>query len=78
MLFLNQSASPYASYYGLQISVHRPFIPMPRKPAPLPFPSLTICTSAARSCIQVLEKYLARFGPAFLHNHHQVRCSEKR
>ncbi|GJE89782.1 Zn(II)2Cys6 transcription factor [Phanerochaete sordida] len=71
-LWASQSASLFAAYHAMRIFVHRPFIPMPRKPAPLPFPSLTICTSAARSCIQVLDKYLARFGPAFLHNHHQL------
>ncbi|TCD69092.1 hypothetical protein EIP91_008734 [Steccherinum ochraceum] len=54
LLFLNQSAHLYAHYYQLQIAVHRPFIPSPRKPSPLSFPSLAICTNAARSCIHVL------------------------
>ncbi len=66
MLFLNQSASLYASYYALQISVHRPFIPSPRKPSSLTFPSLAICTNAARSCIHVLDLQYKRAGsPAF-------------
>ncbi|CCM00118.1 uncharacterized protein FIBRA_02145 [Fibroporia radiculosa] len=55
IMFLNQSAHLYASYYQLQISVHRPFIPSPRKPSPLSFPSLAICTNAARSCTHVLD-----------------------
>ena len=50
-----QSAMLYSGYYMLQINVHRPFIPSPRKPSRLSFPSLAICTNAARSCIHVLE-----------------------
>lgn len=68
-----QSTSLFAAYHAIRIIIHRPFIPMPRKPSPLPFPSLAICTNAARSCIQVLDRYFARFGPVFVHNHHQVR-----
>ncbi|KAF9223941.1 hypothetical protein BS17DRAFT_704855 [Gyrodon lividus] len=49
-----QSSVLYASYYLVQILIHRPFIPSPRKPSPLPFPSLAICTNAARSCAHVL------------------------
>ncbi|KAI0771317.1 fungal-specific transcription factor domain-containing protein [Trametes elegans] len=66
MLFLNQSANLYAHYYQLQIAVHRPFIPSPRKPSPLSFPSLAICTNAARSCIHVLDvQYRRAGGPTF-------------
>lgn len=71
-LWAAQSASLFSAFYTMRIFVHRPFIPMPRKHAPLPFPSLAICTNAARSSIQVLDRFLARFGPAFLHNHHQL------
>ena len=53
--FLNQSAFLYTTYYFLQITIHRPYIPLPRKPSPLSFPSLAICTNAARSCIHVLD-----------------------
>ncbi|OBZ66208.1 hypothetical protein A0H81_13860 [Grifola frondosa] len=67
ILFLNQSAHLYASYYQLQISVHRPFIPSPRKPSPLSFPSLAICTNAARSCTHVLDIQYKRSAPLF-HN----------
>ncbi|TBU65203.1 fungal-specific transcription factor domain-containing protein [Dichomitus squalens] len=62
LLFLNQSANLYANYYQLQIAVHRPFIPSPRKPSPLSFPSLAICTNAARSCIHVLDVQYKRSG----------------
>ncbi|TFK44159.1 fungal-specific transcription factor domain-containing protein [Crucibulum laeve] len=56
-LFLKQSAALYATYYHLQIFIHRPFIPSPRNPHPVTFPSLAICTNAARSCCHVLEAY---------------------
>jgi hypothetical protein len=54
-VFFNQSASLFASYYHLQILVHRPFIPSPEGPSPLSFPSLAICTNAARSCCHVVD-----------------------
>ncbi|PCH39377.1 hypothetical protein WOLCODRAFT_29517 [Wolfiporia cocos MD-104 SS10] len=60
--FLNQSALLYTNYYLLQILVHRPFIPSPRKPSPLSFPSLAICTNAARSCTHVLDIQYKRTG----------------
>ncbi|KAF8910428.1 fungal-specific transcription factor domain-containing protein [Gymnopilus junonius] len=53
--FFNQSATLYAAYYHVQILVHRPFIPSPSKPSPLSFPSLAICTNAARSCTHVVD-----------------------
>ncbi|EPQ52470.1 hypothetical protein GLOTRDRAFT_117339 [Gloeophyllum trabeum ATCC 11539] len=54
-VFFQQSAMLYCSYYHLQILVHRPFIPLPRKPSPLSFPSLAICTNAARSMSHVVD-----------------------
>ena len=57
-VFFQQASILYATYYYIQILVHRPFIPRPGKPAPLTYPSLAICTNAARSCSQVLEAYL--------------------
>ncbi|TFY75185.1 hypothetical protein EWM64_g8827, partial [Hericium alpestre] len=54
-VFFLQSASLYCTYYHLQILIHRPFIPSPRKPSPLSFPSLAICTNAARSCSHVID-----------------------
>jgi hypothetical protein len=52
--FFKLSACLYANYYHLQILVHRPFIPTPGKPSPLSYPSLAICTNAARSCSHVV------------------------
>ncbi|KAI0052329.1 hypothetical protein FA95DRAFT_1601990 [Auriscalpium vulgare] len=60
--FFTQSASLYSTYYHLQILVHRPFIPSPRKPSPLTFPSLAICTNAARSCAHIVD-HLRRRTP---------------
>ncbi|TFK66522.1 hypothetical protein BDN72DRAFT_880231 [Pluteus cervinus] len=54
-IFLAQSATLHAMYYQLQILIHRPFIPSPRDPTPSTYPSLAICTNAARSCFHVLE-----------------------
>ena len=54
-LHFSQSATLYATYYHTQILIHRPFIPTPRKPSPLSFPSLAICTNAARSCSHVAD-----------------------
>ncbi|KIP05406.1 hypothetical protein PHLGIDRAFT_92212, partial [Phlebiopsis gigantea 11061_1 CR5-6] len=69
-VFLNQSALLYASYYTLQITVHRSFVPLPRRRSPLSFPSLAICTNAARSCIRLLERQYTRLGTSlFLHWH---------
>ncbi|KAG1905387.1 fungal-specific transcription factor domain-containing protein [Suillus fuscotomentosus] len=60
--FFLQSYSLYSSYYHVQILIHRPFIPSPRKPSPLSFPSLAICTNAARSCSHVMDVYRCRSG----------------
>lgn len=53
MTYLNQSAHLYTSYYYLQMVIHRPYLPSPRKHHTSPFPSLAICTNAARSCVHV-------------------------
>jgi hypothetical protein len=55
LLFFNQSASLFTHYYHLQILIHRPFISSPSKPSSLTFPSLAICTNAARSCCHVVD-----------------------
>ncbi|XP_006459669.1 hypothetical protein AGABI2DRAFT_218980, partial [Agaricus bisporus var. bisporus H97] len=60
--FFMQSVLLWTSYYHVQILIHRPFIPSPSKPSPLIFPSLTICTNAARSCIHVVDVLHRRFG----------------
>ncbi|KAL1658888.1 hypothetical protein GGF50DRAFT_131425 [Schizophyllum commune] len=45
-----------------KILVHRPFIPSPRKPSPLSFPSLALCANAARSLIHIVDIHLRRTG----------------
>ncbi|SJL11421.1 uncharacterized protein ARMOST_14824 [Armillaria ostoyae] len=50
--FFDQSALLYIVYYNTQIQIHRPFI---HKSSPLSFPSLVICTNAAKACTRVLE-----------------------
>ncbi|KAK0455542.1 fungal-specific transcription factor domain-containing protein [Desarmillaria tabescens] len=59
-IFFNQSVFLYCSYYHLQILIHRPFIPSPGKSSPLAFPSLAICTNAARSISHILDCQLRR------------------
>ncbi|RXW16423.1 hypothetical protein EST38_g9429 [Candolleomyces aberdarensis] len=51
--FFVQSAHLHSTYYYLQILVHRPFIPLPKKPSTASSPSLAICTNAARKLIQI-------------------------
>ena len=58
-----QSATLHTAFYHMQILVHRPFIPSPSRPTPkVDFPSLSICTHAARSIIHVGIAQLDRFG----------------
>jgi hypothetical protein len=72
LVWFLQSASLYSHYYHLQILVHRPFIPSPRKPSPLSFPSLAICTNAARSCVHVVDLQRRR-APQHPSSHFQAR-----
>ncbi|KAI3609468.1 hypothetical protein WG66_001243 [Moniliophthora roreri] len=58
--FLQQSAILYASFYQLQIFIHKPFIPTPQNPSSMSFPSLTICTTAARACSHLARALLTR------------------
>ncbi|KAJ7194854.1 fungal-specific transcription factor domain-containing protein [Mycena pura] len=60
-IFSTQSVVLYASYYHVQIQVHRIFIVSPcRKtwvscPMPYNYPSLAICASSARACSHVMD-----------------------
>ncbi|KAF7377505.1 Zn(2)-C6 fungal-type domain-containing protein [Mycena sanguinolenta] len=56
-VFFDQSAVLHTLYYALQITIHRPYI---LRPTMLALPSLTICTSAARSLINVVDVWLNR------------------
>lgn len=56
-VFFNQSASLHGAFHQLQMAVHFPLLSL-RKNRPsksTDLPSLTICTNAARSCIQILQ-----------------------
>ncbi|KAJ7450938.1 fungal-specific transcription factor domain-containing protein [Mycena galericulata] len=61
-VFFRQSTALYSSYYFLQMTIHRPFIPMVRQAAPTALPSLAICTNAARSCAHVADVSCRRMG----------------
>ncbi|KAJ7862438.1 fungal-specific transcription factor domain-containing protein [Mycena leptocephala] len=67
-IFLDQSATLFATYYHAQILIHRHFIPTPGKQSTskASFPSLAICANAARSCGHVLAAQ-ARRGRGLLH-----------
>ncbi|KAJ7116109.1 fungal-specific transcription factor domain-containing protein [Mycena crocata] len=56
-VFLDQSAMLHIMYYQLQIMIHRPYV----HTTTLPFPSLAICTRAARSAINIIDVWLKRF-----------------
>ncbi|KZV64204.1 hypothetical protein PENSPDRAFT_690958 [Peniophora sp. CONT] len=59
ILFM-QSAHLWAQYYDLQIVIHRPFIAA-RISTPLAYPSLAICTNAARSASHVVGATQQRY-----------------
>ncbi|KAF9482139.1 hypothetical protein BDN70DRAFT_875432 [Pholiota conissans] len=60
-IFFHQSVSLHVAYYYIQIQIHRPFL---TKKSSLSFPSLAICTNAARSSAHVLEVSLTRGTPS--------------
>ncbi|KAF7340578.1 Zn(2)-C6 fungal-type domain-containing protein [Mycena sanguinolenta] len=51
----DQSVFLYASYYLVQMTIHRPFIHTIRKGKPTSLPSLAICSNAARSCSRIAD-----------------------
>ncbi|KAJ7832688.1 fungal-specific transcription factor domain-containing protein, partial [Mycena olivaceomarginata] len=53
--FFDQSVLLYCSYYRVQMTIHRPFIPVMREGEPTSLPSLAICTNTARSCSHVAD-----------------------
>ncbi|KAJ7346835.1 fungal-specific transcription factor domain-containing protein, partial [Mycena albidolilacea] len=53
-IFFQQSASLYASYYHVQIQIHRPFIPTPGRSSPLAYPSLAVCANSARAASHIM------------------------
>ncbi|KAF5319630.1 hypothetical protein D9619_008858 [Psilocybe cf. subviscida] len=61
-LLFSQTTSLWATYYLIQILVHRPFIPSRKKTPSTTIPSLAICTNAARSCCHVVDAQQKRTG----------------
>ncbi|KAK0196735.1 fungal-specific transcription factor domain-containing protein [Armillaria mellea] len=62
IVHFKQSAALLAAYHYLRILIHRPFITAPRHSSKWPFPSLSICTNAARSCSHVVDIQHQRGG----------------
>ncbi|KAF8160814.1 fungal-specific transcription factor domain-containing protein [Crassisporium funariophilum] len=56
-VFFHLSAGLHSTYHYVQIQIHRPFL---TKQSDQSFPSLAMCTNAARSCSHLLEATLAR------------------
>ncbi|KAK0488743.1 fungal-specific transcription factor domain-containing protein [Armillaria novae-zelandiae] len=57
-----QSASLHLQYHHLQMLIHRPFISMPYDSEKFPFHSVTICTTTARVCADIIDAQLCRKG----------------
>ncbi|KAJ7061352.1 fungal-specific transcription factor domain-containing protein [Mycena amicta] len=75
-VFFDQSVALQCGYHYLQVLIHRPFIPMMRTSAPTAIPSLAICTSAARSCANIVDLQRRRKGDvAVVFNSHAVFTS---
>ncbi|KAJ7147901.1 fungal-specific transcription factor domain-containing protein [Mycena crocata] len=55
--FFDQSAAINTMYHQLQITIHRPQIHVQ---TPMAFPSLAICTRAARTCVNIVDVWLTR------------------
>lgn len=61
--FFQQAALLRIMYHWVQITIHRPFIPaiaIDGKVSSLSFPSLAICTNAARAASHVIGEYVKR------------------
>ncbi|KAK0204254.1 fungal-specific transcription factor domain-containing protein [Desarmillaria ectypa] len=67
LMHFDQSASLHLSYYHVQMLIHKPFITTPPGPDPpkAHFPSLAICTNAARSYSRVAHIQSSRSGMIF-------------
>ncbi|KIO34342.1 hypothetical protein M407DRAFT_3474 [Tulasnella calospora MUT 4182] len=61
-VFFVQAAILRVTFHYVQITIHRPFIPVltGNNSSPLAFPSLAICTNAARSVSHILEAWMKR------------------
>ncbi|KAF5328394.1 hypothetical protein D9619_013329 [Psilocybe cf. subviscida] len=71
--FFHQSAALWATYYHVQILVHRPFIQSARVASPSRgssvsmIPSPAMCTNAARACCHIVDVQQRRTGPVIAH-----------
>ncbi|VDB96007.1 unnamed protein product [Peniophora sp. CBMAI 1063] len=66
-VFLFQSGILHTQFYQLQIIIHRAYIPTPTKPPQTTFPSLAICTNAARTSCQIIS-HCRKNIPCFRNN----------
>ncbi|KAJ7598696.1 hypothetical protein C8J56DRAFT_881289 [Mycena floridula] len=73
--FFVQSLKLYTSFYHLQILLHRPFLPGPEETSLSSAASLAICTSAARSCIHIVDVHYQRTGQTAPLTEHNVFIS---
>ncbi|KAF7320555.1 Fungal-trans domain-containing protein [Mycena chlorophos] len=76
LVFFDQSAALQCAFYYVEIFIHRPFIPMIRE-RPTEFPSLAICTQAARGCANVVDLQRIRHGDdvPIIFNFHNILSS---
>ncbi|KAF5328362.1 hypothetical protein D9619_013333 [Psilocybe cf. subviscida] len=71
--FFHQSAALWATYYHVQILLHRPFIQSARVASPSRgssvsmILSLAMCTNAARACCHIVDVQQRRTGPVIAH-----------
>ncbi|KAL1710084.1 fungal-specific transcription factor domain-containing protein [Schizophyllum commune] len=59
---MNQAAFLDCSYRAVQILIHRPFLTAQAQVVNSPLPSLTICTTAARTCAHVCDQQRRKTG----------------
>ncbi|KAL0574794.1 Gypsy retrotransposon integrase-like protein 1 [Marasmius crinis-equi] len=59
-LFFHQSTMLYMTYYWVQLLVHKPFLGLSQED--VGFPSMTICTNAARLAVHLAEVHQRRTG----------------
>ncbi|KAL1683624.1 fungal-specific transcription factor domain-containing protein [Schizophyllum commune] len=59
---MNQAAFLDCSYRAVQILIHRPFLTAQAQVVNSPLPSLTICTTAAKTCAHVCDQQRRKTG----------------
>ncbi|KAJ6629499.1 hypothetical protein B0H10DRAFT_1987446 [Mycena sp. CBHHK59/15] len=71
-VFFDQSSTLYASYYHVQIMIHRPFMRKKRNSSSSTFKSLAICSNAARSCSHIAD---VKRGRGFMPHPHLLKAA---